>query len=100
MEEAIEEPVSRAALAELAGVSVRQIERLFRGKLGFGIKEHYLGLRLDRARALLVETTLPIGEIAGACGFVSASHFSDSFRRHFGSSPSALRQTERRHGGR
>lgn len=91
MEDAIEEPVAREQLARLAGVSVRQLERLFRSKLGYTIKEHYLRLRLDRARALLTETSLPVSEVAIACGFVSASHFADAFRRRYDVSPTQAR---------
>jgi transcriptional regulator GlxA family with amidase domain len=93
MEDAIEEPVRREELAELAGVSVRQLERLFRSKLGCTIKEHYLRLRLDRARALLTETSLPVSEVAVACGFVSASHFADAFRRRYATSPTEARRS-------
>ncbi|MFC3134648.1 GlxA family transcriptional regulator [Microbaculum marinum] len=93
MEEAIEEPVRREELAAVAGVSVRQLERLFRSKLGCTIKEQYLRLRLDRARALLTETSLSVSEVAIACGFVSASHFADAFRRRYGTSPTQARRT-------
>ena len=44
---------SREELARTAGVSLRQLERLFRLHLGRSLGEHYLGLRLDRARDLL-----------------------------------------------
>ncbi len=91
MEEAIEEPVSREDLAARAGVSVRQLERLFRSKLGYTIKEHYLRLRLDRARAMLTETALPVAEITLACGFVSSSHFAEAFRKRYGVSPTQAR---------
>ena len=91
MEECIEEPVPREDLADLAGVSMRQLERLFRSKLGYTIKEHYLRLRLDRARALLTETSLPVSEVALACGFVSPSHFADAFRRRYAVSPTEAR---------
>jgi len=92
MEDAIEEPISREDLARHAGISMRQLERLFRSKLGFTIKEHYLRLRLDRGRALLTETTLPVSEIAIACGFVSASHFAEAFKKRYGLSPTAMRR--------
>jgi transcriptional regulator GlxA family with amidase domain len=94
MEGAIENPVGREELARTAGVSVRQLERLFRSKLGFSIKEHYLRLRLDRARALLGETSLSVTEVSLACGFVSASHFAEAFRKRYGTSPTAWRRGE------
>jgi transcriptional regulator GlxA family with amidase domain len=53
MEASLETPLARAGLAGAAGISLRQLERLFRRHLGRGIQEHYRRLRLDRARLLL-----------------------------------------------
>ena len=52
MEERIEKPLSREALAEAAGVTLRQLERLFASHLHVSLADHYLGLRLDRAREI------------------------------------------------
>ena len=92
MEETIEEPVSCAELARHAGVSPRQLERLFAKYLGHSPTRHYLSIRLERARFLLVQTSMPILSVAMACGFVSASHFSKSYSEHFGCTPSAERR--------
>jgi transcriptional regulator GlxA family with amidase domain len=87
MEANLETPLSRAELANLAGVSVRQLERAFRGQLDRGIHQHYLRLRLDRSRQLLRQTSLSALEIAIATGFNSAGQFSRAFRRQFGAAP-------------
>ena len=47
----------------------RQLERLFREKMGKTPSRYYLELRLQRARLLLLQTTMPILQIAVACGF-------------------------------
>jgi transcriptional regulator GlxA family with amidase domain len=44
-------------------------------------------LRLDRARLLLSQTSLSVLEVATACGFVSASHFSKCYREFFARTP-------------
>lgn len=87
MEEALEDPLPREALAHRAGVSVRQLERLFRGYLGRSIGSHYLALRLEHARRLLRQTSLSVLETALACGFTSAAHFSRAFRARYGNAP-------------
>ncbi|MGK7866185.1 GlxA family transcriptional regulator [Falsiroseomonas sp. E2-1-a20] len=87
MERSIEAPLPREELARLAGLSVRQLERLFRSHLGRTISAHYLGLRLDHARRLLRQTPLSVLDTAMACGFVSAAHFSRSYTARFGRSP-------------
>jgi transcriptional regulator GlxA family with amidase domain len=91
MEGSIEAPQSRAELARIAGVSVRQLERLFRRHLGHGIHRQYSSMRLERARQLLRETTLPVLDVAVATGFSSSSQFSRAYKRNFGEPPSQTR---------
>lgn len=89
----IAEPLTRTALANQAGVSIRQLERLFAAQLGTTIAGHYLGIRLERAQSLLHQTSLSIAEIGAATGFTSASHFSRVFRNQNGASPTMTRRT-------
>lgn len=91
MEGNLESPLPRARLAEVSGLSLRQLERAFRGQLGRGVHEHYLALRLGRARQLLRETSLSVLEIAVATGFASASQFSRAFKQAFDVPPRAAR---------
>lgn len=87
METSLENPKGREKLAQTVSISVRQLERLFRSYLGRSISDHYMSLRLRRARILLMQSTLSIMEVAVATGFVSASHFSRTYRRCFGHPP-------------
>jgi len=92
MEENLETPLSAAELAESVGLSTRQLERLFRTYLKAPLTRYYLQLRLNRARFLLRQTSLPVFDVALAAGFVSASHFSKCYRESFGRTPSAERR--------
>lgn len=83
MEHNLEEPLSREALAESVGLSTRQMERLFEKYLSKSPAKHYLELRLRRAQLLLMQTSMSILDVSVACGFVSASHFSKSYRELF-----------------
>ncbi len=87
MEANIEEPMSLLRLAREAGVTPRQLERLFAASLPESPMRYYLALRLDRAQALLQQTSLPVVEVAMASGFVSVSHFSRAYARKFGHPP-------------
>ncbi|WP_324740307.1 GlxA family transcriptional regulator [Tsuneonella sp. CC-YZS046] len=91
MERAVEVPVSRASLAALCGVTLRQLERLFAKRLGSTIADTYMAIRLDHAAQLLRATSLPVTEIALSCGFSGSSHFSRAFKRRFGSPPGKAR---------
>jgi AraC family transcriptional regulator, glycine betaine-responsive activator len=87
MEAAIEDPVSPAVLATDAGMSTRQLERLFRRYLGRSPKRYYMELRLARARNLLMQTDMSVIEVALACGFTSPSHFSKCYRALYKTTP-------------
>jgi len=88
MEDASDEPRPVQRIAADAGLSPRQLERLFAKYLRTTPGKYYLDLRLQRARVLLVETTRSILDIAVACGFASASHFSRCYRGLYGHRPS------------
>jgi transcriptional regulator GlxA family with amidase domain len=87
MENNLAEPLSLLQLADNADLSRRQIEHQFRQEMGRSPARYYLEIRLDRARHLLVQSSMPIVEVAVACGFVSASHFSKCYRELFNRSP-------------
>jgi transcriptional regulator GlxA family with amidase domain len=94
MGERLEAPLTRAELARSVGLSVRQLERLFAAQLGATIGNTYRDLRLERARALVRESTLPITEIAMAAGFASASNFSRRYKERYGGAPLAERRAQ------
>ena len=95
MESNLEELINLDDLSSLVGVSRRQLERLFRKYLGCVPSRYYLDLRLKKARQLLLQTSISISDVAIACGFVSASHFSKSYRDMFGRTPREERQQQR-----
>ena len=87
MEGNLAEPLSLIEIADEVDLSRRQIERLFRQEMGRSPARYYLEIRLDRARHLLVQSSMPVVEVAVACGFVSASHFSKCYRELYARSP-------------
>lgn len=91
MENNLEEPLTLDELAYHVGVSRRQLERLFRQYTNTVPTRYYLALRLNRTRELLLQTDKPIIDVAVACGFSSASHFSKCYHDFFGHPPSAER---------
>lgn len=87
METNLEDPLNLAQLAELARVSRRHLERLFRRYLGDTPTTYYRKVRLRRARHLLQQTHMSILQVATACGFASAPHFSRAYRELFHCTP-------------
>jgi len=91
LERDIEKPLTSTRVAAEVGLSTRQMERIFKKELGTSPKRFLDRMRLSRARTLLLETDMTITAIQIACGFQSHSHFSNRFRRMYGTSPRALR---------
>ena len=79
-------------LAARAGVSEAHFRRLFQEAMGTSPHRYVLALRLEQARKLLASTSLPIAEVADACGFSSQSHLTYSFRNAHASTPAQYRR--------
>lgn len=92
MDKRLERPVTCAHLAKLVQLSSRQLERLFQRYLETTPTRYYLEMRLNRARQLLRQTSMPILSVGLACGFVSASHFSKCYSEFFARTPSEERR--------
>lgn len=82
---------SVAELARQAGYSPDHFTRIFREVLGQNPSEFAINQRIDRARSLLSESSLSIGQIATTLGYDSVFYFSRQFKERVGVSPSAYR---------
>ncbi|MGJ8543841.1 MAG: GlxA family transcriptional regulator [Sulfitobacter sp.] len=87
MEANLEDPLRPDEIADLVGLSTRQLERLFARYLGAAPKRYYLKMRLEKARNLLRQTDMSVTDVSVVCGFRSLSHFSKTYRIAFGISP-------------
>lgn len=92
----IENPLKMEEIANLAGLNLRRMERLFKSQLAEAPAQFYRGLRLERARELLMHTELSTLEIGFLTGFSSSSHFAMAYTRKFGVRPTDTRRTSRR----
>ena len=84
----LEDPIPPAGIASQVGLSTRQLERLFARYIGTSPKKYYLGLRLEKARNLLIQTEMSLIEVCLTCGFKAPSHFSKTYRKAYGVAPS------------
>lgn len=88
----LDQPLSLGELAGLCALSEYHFARMFRQSFGLPPHQYVLARRLERARVLLRSSVQPLGEIALACGFASASHFTNRFRQVLGGTPGEYRQ--------
>jgi AraC family transcriptional regulator len=90
IDERLDEPISVAMLASVAGLSMWHFMRRFNASHGLSPHHFITQRRLLRARELLLGTALSITEIALEIG-MTHSHLSRSFLRQFGHSPREYR---------
>lgn len=95
MEGNLETPLALAELADIAGLSLRQLERLFGAELGLRPGLYYRQLRLKRARQLVLQTGMSMMQVAVATGFSSATHFAKAYGAIHGVAPSKDREDRR-----
>ncbi len=91
MEQNLARPLMISKIAVRLEISSRQLERLFKEKLGSSPQMVYLRLRLDHARWML-RTDLNLAAIAAETGFADGAHLSKTFKSTFGVNPSEARR--------
>ena len=92
MERHLEKPLALGEIARRIGVSERSLHRGFVRLLESPPSRFYQWVRLKAARRLLLQTDLPVSEVALACGFQDRTAFSRAFKARFGDRPGALRR--------
>jgi AraC family transcriptional regulator len=86
----LDEDLSLAELAVVAGFSVSHFKSLFKQAVGVPVHRHVLERRIERARTLVLEGRRSMAEIAVAAGFAHQSHMARVMRRALGVSPTQL----------
>jgi len=93
MENHIADPLELTQLATLAGLSVRQLNRIFQIRLGVSTVQFYTQMRLSKAQLMLRMTALNVQDVALATGFANGAHLSRRFRQQYGISPTGYRES-------
>ena len=90
--EHLDEDLGTPALAARAGISTRQLTRLFDAHLGTTPGKYVRTVRTEQAARLLSGSDLPLATIARRCGFGSTETLRQAFLDHFDTPPSAYRR--------
>jgi AraC-like DNA-binding protein len=90
------EPIAVEELAEMAAVSVRQLERNFKAAFGMGPQEFIIKTRILEACHALRESGATLAEIAMDHGFCDQSSFTQHFKKHIGQTPAQFRRSSLR----
>ena len=68
------------------------VEKAFRERLGSSVRQEIAKVRIEEAKRLLENTTLPLADVCSLSGFSSKAYFTAAFRHATGSTPLAWRQ--------
>jgi AraC family transcriptional regulator len=89
--EEFESDLSLADLAQEAGMSTFHFAREFKRTTGSTPHQYLIKFRIDRAKALLSESEMPLVEVSSRSGFSHQSHFTRLFRKLTGTTPQSYR---------
>ncbi|TVR68062.1 MAG: response regulator [Spirochaetaceae bacterium] len=87
------ETISLDDLSRDFAVSKEYLCSLFKKEIGCTITEYLTRLRMDKARDLITHYQLPLKKIPEMVGYMDVPHFYRSFKRHFGMTPGAFRDS-------
>lgn len=92
--EYLSEPIRVADLAALTGMSVGRFTLCFRASTGVPPHQFVITRRVEAAMGLLRGSSMPMAEVAAACGFSSQQHMATLMRRLMQVAPSAVRRRD------
>ena len=87
-----EESLTLARLATAAGTSESYLKVHFPREVGMTPMEHLAWLRIEKAKRLLRETSIPVTALTFQLGFVTSQHFATVFKRLTGVTPRDYRR--------
>jgi AraC family transcriptional regulator len=91
VEENLQRDIGLAELADIARLSRFHFARSFRAETGLSPHQWVMDRRCERAKRMMTDTQLTLGEIALACGFAHQAHFTNAFRKLNGIPPGRWR---------
>lgn len=93
VQENLAEPITLDDLAECCGLNKFHLSRVFRARTGCTPMDYVRQARLDYAHRLVMETTLPLREIAPRAGFANEYHLSRLLKARYGRGAREIRQS-------
>ena len=87
------EPFNSGLIENLAGLTYKHINLIFKKVTGTTIQKYHFNLRMEYGARLLKETTLAVAEISEILGYDESFYFSNSFKRRYNMSPATYRKS-------
>lgn len=90
------EAISLVSVSEKLNISTNYLSACFKKETGTTFTEFLTGIRIEKAKSLLVQTDLPVGEIALACGIPDLNYFSRLFKANVNTTPTQFRESAKK----
>ena len=92
LQEHLAEEVSLSVLAEEFHLNPQYISQLFKNEIGVGFLAYLTNIRMEKAKKLLLSTSLSVAEVAEQSGYGDYRVFTKVFKKAEGSTPSQYRR--------
>lgn len=92
LQEHLAEEVSLSVLAEQFHLNAQYISQLFKNEIGVGFLAYLTNIRMEKAKKLLLSTSLSVGEVAEQAGYGDYRVFTKVFKKMEGITPSQYRR--------
>ena len=86
------EPIALEQVCEEAGFSASYFSALFKKETGEGFIKYLTRVRMEHAKELLQQTSLPVTEVCARVGYSDIKHFTQTFKRETNLSPAQYRK--------
>ena len=90
----ISDTLSVKQIADHVFVSTTYLCFLYKKQTGKTLKQFILDIRMQKAKSLLLDTNMKIGDIASSLGYMNQNYFTRIFTSYYGTTPSVFRNNE------
>ncbi|GAB6929066.1 hypothetical protein JCM10914A_30490 [Paenibacillus sp. JCM 10914] len=88
----VREDLSLQEVADSLGMSVTSLSRTFKSETSTNFVKYLVRIRMEKAKELLADTNMSAQETAYSVGFADYVHFSKTFKKFHGLTPSDFRK--------
>lgn len=92
VQEHYSESITLEDVCAATGFSVSYFSALFKKESGEGFSKYLTGVRMERAKELLQESSLPVSEVCEKVGYSDLKHFTQTFKKYTSLSPAQYRK--------
>ena len=86
------EPITQEEVSGAVGLSAAYFSVLFKKVEGEGFAKYLINIRMEQAKVLLRETTIPVSKICQQVGYNDLKHFTHTFEKAAGVKPTVYRK--------